>query len=98
MNALQRTSGAKLSLSAAVPRGLALLADALHGDLRRLSIPVTGPASPRRPGCSRYGTGGSMAQIKEIRKEFFPTMSGMTSAELKFAPPGDAGHLSHASK
>jgi hypothetical protein len=39
-----------------------------------------------------------MAQIKEIRKEFFPTMSGMTSAELKFAPPGDAGHLSHASK
>ena len=46
MSALQRTSGAKLSLSAAVPRGLALLADALHGDLRRLSTPVTGPASP----------------------------------------------------
>ena len=46
MCALQRTSGAKLSVSAAVPRGLALLADAPHGDLRRFSMPVTGPASP----------------------------------------------------
>jgi hypothetical protein len=49
MCALQRTSGAKLSVSAAVPRGLALLADAPHGDLRRFSMKVTGPASPWRP-------------------------------------------------
>ena len=49
MCALQRTSGAKLSLSAAVPRGLALLADVPHGDLRRFSMKVTGPASPWRP-------------------------------------------------
>ena len=46
MCALQRTSGAKLSLSTAVPRGLALLADAPHGDLRHISMKVTGPASP----------------------------------------------------
>ena len=46
MYALLRTSGAKLGVSTAVPRGLALLADALHGDLRRFSMPVTGPASP----------------------------------------------------
>jgi hypothetical protein len=56
------------------------------------------PPRPSAPGCSRYGTGGSMAQIKEIGKEYFPTVSGMTSAELKFAPPGDAGHLSRASR
>jgi hypothetical protein len=43
------------------------------------------PPRPGAPGCSRYGTAGSMAQIKEIGKEYFPIMGGMTSAELKFA-------------
>ena len=61
MCALQRTSGAKLSLSAAVPRGLALLADAqawslaslLHaGHRSRLALAPQGVADAERVGLS----------------------------------------------
>ena len=49
LRALQRTSGAKLSVSAAVPGGLAPLADASGGTSRLIPASGTGPASPWRP-------------------------------------------------
>ena len=59
MCALQRTSGAKLSVSAAVPRGLALLADAQawrltslphEGHRSRLALAPQGVADTERVG------------------------------------------------
>ena len=57
MRTLPRTSGAKLSVSAAVPRGLALLADASGEALRLIPASGTGSASPWRPRVSPMRNG-----------------------------------------